>query len=612
MRVTRVLPLSADVLALLVAISIRLPAGVAAGSQAQRTPAASDTSLAGVWGAEDIYGPLVRGELTVVRTAGGWDARVAGFEITARTSRDSIWIVLPDRQGEFRGHMFADSQAIVGFWIQPPGTVMGVPYASPLRLHRAAANHGASVWLGNVVPLDERFSLYLTVRPRPDGSLVGSFHNPEANSRGGAAAFSVERAGATVRFTDTARASRNSPPPIVATYDSVQQQLIVPWVDLGRPVVLTRRDRNNTIGLYPRTPAATEYQYQAPLPAPDGWTTARARMVGLDEDRLAELVRYVERGDPLIDTTPLIQSVLVARHGKLVLDEYFYGFDQSRPHDLRSASKTFASVLVGAAMMRGAPIGPSTSVYTAFSGDAPFANPDPRKLRITLGELLTHSTGLACDDNGDPAPGNEDVMQSQQAQPDWYKYTLDLPMTQDPGQHYAYCSATMNLAGGVVAAAEHAWLPTLFDRWVATPLQFQRYYVNLMPTDQAYFGGGMQIIPRDLLKLGVAYLQGGVWSGRRIVTKAWVDQSTAQQVGPAGTADADGYAWHRHTLTSGGRTFREYEANGNGGQLLIVLPELDIAVVITGADYQRYGIWRRWRNVLVPQYVIAAARDSDR
>jgi CubicO group peptidase (beta-lactamase class C family) len=203
-------------------------------------------------------------------------------------------------------------------------------------------------------------------------------------------------------------------------------------------------------------------------------------------------------------------------------------------------------------------------------------------------------------------------MLSQQAQPDWYKYTLDLPMTQDPGQHYAYCSATMNLAGGVVAAAEHAWLPTLFDRWVATPLQFQRYYVNLMPTDQAYFGGGMQIIPRDLLKLGVAYLQGGVWSGRRIVTKAWVDQSTAQQVGPAGTADADGYAWHRHTLTSGGRTFREYEANGNGGQFLIVLPELDIAVVITGADYQRYGIWRRWRDVLVPQYVIAAARDSDR
>jgi CubicO group peptidase (beta-lactamase class C family) len=293
-----------------------------------------------------------------------------------------------------------------------------------------------------------------------------------------------------------------------------------------------------------------------------------------------------------------------------VLEEYFYGFDRSRPHDLRSASKTFASVLVGAAAMHRAPIGPATGVYAAFQGGAPFANPDPHKQRITLGQLLTHSTGLACDDNGDAAPGNEDVMQSQRAQPDWYRYTLDLPVTHDPGEHYAYCSATMNLAGGVVAAVEHAWLPALFDQWVAVPLQFQRYYVNLMPTGQAYFGGGMQLVPRDLLKLGVAYLQGGLWNGRRIVTRAWVDQSTAQQVGPPGDADADGFGWHRHPLTIGGRTFREYEANGNGGQFLIVLPELDLAVVFTGGDYQRYGIWRRWRDVLVPQYVIAAVADT--
>lgn len=566
---------------------------------------APDTALIGTWGAEQSFGPLVRGELRMVRTATRWSAQISGFEIVPRTARDSIWVTVPDRQGEFRGRILPDSQAIVGFWIQPPGVVSGVPYASPLRLQRDPANRVASVWSGVVVPLEDQFSLYLTVWTRSDGSLFGAFHNPDANSRGGAAAFSIERVGATVRFKDTATGEHVAAP-IVATFDSTSGQLIVPWTHVGRPLALTRRTRDDAIGLYPRTPASPDYVYRQPLAAEDGWTTDRAAHVGLGEQPLTALVRAITDGDPRFDSTSLIQSVLIARHGRLVLEEYFFGYDQWRPHDLRSASKTFASVVAGATMMHGATLSPSTRVYAALDSEGPFDNPDPRKQEITVGQLLTHSSGLACDDNDDASPGNEGTMQSQQAQPDWYKYTLNLPVTHDPGQHYAYCSATMNLVGGVLAAVEHAWLPTLVDKWVAQPLQFRRYYVNLMPTGQAYFGGGMYVVPRDLLKLGVTYLQGGIWNGRRIVTSAWVRASTAQQVGSPGDANADGYGWHRRELTSGGRTFREYEANGNGGQFLIVLPDLDVAVVMTGADYGRYGIWRRWRDALVPEYVIGA------
>src|SRR5512140_3329643 len=106
--------------------------------------------------------------------------------------------------------------------------------------------------------------------------------------------------------------------------------------------------------------------------------------------------------------------------------------------------------------------------------------------------------GLACDDNDDASPGNEGAMQSQSAQPDWYRYTLDLPLANAPGEHYAYCSAGTNLAGGVLAQVSGAWLPALFDTLVAQPLKLGRYYVNLMPTGQAYSGGGMHLRPRDL------------------------------------------------------------------------------------------------------------------
>ena len=68
----------------------------------------------------------------------------------------------------------------------------------------------------------------------------------------------------------------------------------------------------------------------------------------------------------------------------------------------------------------------------------------------------------------------------------------------------------------------------------------------------------------------------------------------------------DGYAWHLHTLTHDGKAYREYDASGNGGQLMIVLPELDIVVAFTAGNYNRYRIWRKFRDELVPQYIIGA------
>ena len=72
------------------------------------------------------------------------------------------------------------------------------------------------------------------------------------------------------------------------------------------------------------------------------------------------------------------------------------------------------------------------------------------------------------------------------------------------------------------------------------------------------------------------------------------------------SAGMDGYAWHLNTLKSGGRTYSEYEANGNGGQLLMVIPELDLVVVFTAGNYQNGGVWGRFRDDLVPNAIIPA------
>ena len=273
-------------------------------------------------------------------------------------------------------------------------------------------------------------------------------------------------------------------------------------------------------------------------------------------------------------------------------------------------------------MRRGAKVGPETPVYEHLAGMGPFANPDPRKARLTVAHLMTHTSGLACDDNDEKSPGNEETMSSQTAQPDWWKYTLDLPQAHEPGVRYAYCSANSNLVGAVLKTATKTPLPELFDRWVARPLDFGRYHWNLMPTGDGYLGGGAFLRSRDLLKVGQAYLDGGVWRGRRIVDAAWVERSTKPyvKITPATTGLAeetfgefygggeDSWAWHPSQLKSGDRTYREYEASGNGGQLLMVIPELELVVVFTAGNYRQGGIWGRFRDQIVTQEVIPAIR----
>lgn len=585
-------------------------------------PAANEEPLVGLWGVELDYGPAVRGELRLRRHGSRWQASVAGVEQRFAARGREIRFTLPGGSGGFRGRLAPDGRSIDGFWLQPSGETedrrdpggSGQPFATPLRLQRS----GTNVWSGSVVPLDDRFTLYLKVF-REDGNLLAAFRNPQMNSNGGASRFNVTRNGSAVRF-----ALRYDGGEIAHDANLLHNpdRLRLTWPDLGRPIELTRRTPAEAAAFFPRPPGEPPYRYRRPEGTGDGWETAGAGETGMDEAALAQVVQQIIDSDPAARPPTLIHSILVAHRGKLVLEEYFFGYGRDMPHDTRSAGKTFSSVLLGSAMMHGARISPETRIYDLFRNRGPFANPDPRKARITLAHLMTHTSGLACNDYDDQSPGNEGTMWSQERQPDWWRYTLDLPMVHEPGSRYAYCSANTNLVGGALAVGTGIWLPELFHERVAGPLQFGRYHWNLSANGEGYLGGGAFMRPRDLLKVGQAYLNGGVWRGRRIVEAAWVERSTAPVVeineqttgidaenfGNFYGRGQDALAWHLNPLTSGGRAYRSYEANGNGGQILLVVPELDLAVVFTGGNYLQGGVWGRWRQQIVGDRIIPAIR----
>ncbi len=473
------------------------------------------------------------------------------------------------------------------------------------------------------MPLEEAFTLYLKIFREPSGRILAAFRNPERGDIGGTTLYRVVRAAdsETVEFN----AGPDPANPVLRHVGTVLRspdRIRIPWRNSQRTVELSRATPAQAAAFFPRPPGARPYVYGKPPPLADGWSTARARDAGMDEATLAKLVQRLATADPSIQLPQLIHSILVARRGKLVLEEYFFGFDRERLHDTRSVAKTFGSVLLGAAMRRGAKVGPETPVYDALAGMGPFANPDPRKARLTVAHLMTHTSGLACDDNDEASPGNEETMSSQTAQPDWWKYTLDLPQAHEPGVRYAYCSANSNLVGAVLKTATKTSLPELFDQWVARPLDFGRYYWYLMPTGEGYLGGGAFLKSRDLLKVGQAYLDGGTWRGRRIVDASWVERSTRPHVkispettglseeafGEQHGEGEDSWAWHPNQLKSGERTYREYEANGNGGQILMVIPELELVVVFTAGNYRLGNIWGRFRDEIVAQEIIPAIK----
>lgn len=587
-------------------------------------PTIADDPLLGLWSTEVTFGPTLRGELTLTREGSTWHAALANAEARFDAAGDDVRGNFPRNLGQFRGTVTDNGRTISGFWLQPSDVTSEQPdspaafqaFATPLVLQRT----GRNVWRGTVQPVDERFTLYLRIFRSADGLLTAAFRNPEINSVGGAQHFLVTQEGNSVRF----RARIDDKSPEIshnATLAHNPDRLQIFWPDLGRTLELQRRAPQQVLKFFPRPPGEA-YKYSRPPVTGDGWATARAHDVGIDESAIARLVQRLVEVDPSARRPALIHSLLVARSGKLVLEEYFFGYERNMPHDTRSAGKTFASVMLGAAIRSGAKIAPESRIYDLLAAMGPFANPDPRKSRITLADLMTHNSGLACDDNDDASPGNENTMQQQPRQPNWWKYTLDLPMAHDPGTRYAYCSANINLVGAALTTATRTWLPELFERTVARPLQFGPYHWNLMPTDEGYLGGGAWVRPRDLLKVGQAYLDGGVWRGRRIVDASWVTQSTTPraEISPVTTgldpnqfsnfyiAGNDALAWHANGVRSGERTYREYAATGNGGQLLIVIPELDLAVVLTAGNYRQGGIWTQWRNNIVGAEIIPAIR----
>lgn len=223
---------------------------------------------------------------------------------------------------------------------------------------------------------------------------------------------------------------------------------------------------------------------------------------------------------------------------------------------------------------------------------------------MTLEHLVTMTAGYDC--AADDAPGNEDVMQQQDREPDWVRYTLAVPMRTAPGDTIVYCSIEPNLAGAMLQRIAGEPLPELFQRLVARPLHIQNYHLILSPTGEAYGGGGHRFTSRDFLKLAQLMLNDGRWEGKQIVSREWARRSTAP-LRNLTKSQQYGWLWSVVEYEHNGRKVHAFFAGGNGGQIFMGIPELDLAIGMTGGNYGDPSTFMAQR-AYIPQWILPAVR----
>jgi CubicO group peptidase (beta-lactamase class C family) len=323
-----------------------------------------------------------------------------------------------------------------------------------------------------------------------------------------------------------------------------------------------------------------DYRYQRPANLNDGIAVGDIARTALGRATAEAVVRGVLDG-----TYKDVHSVLLYQQGKLVMEEYFYGYSVGRTHQLRSATKSVVSALAGIAIDRGALTGADEPVlpqmkYTSYD------HPDPRKAAITLGNSLAMNSGFDCNDHSSNSPGRETVIDDA---PDWVKATLDLPMINDPGSKGYYCSGGVAVVGRMVENKTRMPLPEFAQANLFGPLGIQRrdwvWNYDLTNADKEY--SQIHLRPRDMLKLGILFADGGRWHGRQVISRAWVQASMAEHSQVDNVSY--GYFWWRPWLNaetpSGSVHVDVVAAQGNGGQKIYIVPQYDLVAVFTAGGY---------------------------
>jgi CubicO group peptidase (beta-lactamase class C family) len=307
----------------------------------------------------------------------------------------------------------------------------------------------------------------------------------------------------------------------------------------------------------------------------EGWLNTTPEEQGMSSSRLQEMIDHIAEED--LD----VHSVIVIRHGYVVLEEYpdpWQGVSRTQSfngtHYLYSTTKSFSSCLTGLAIDNGY-IDNTSQTMLSFFPNHTIAHLDERKEQVTLRDLLTMRSGLPWDETSVPLNSPENgVYQLNFNSSGGVQYVLDLPMEYGPDEVFHYNTGASHLLSGIIQETTGMSSLDFAEEHLFNPLGIDPFYWN---TDVlgVYFGGyDLQLRPLDMAKFGYLFLNNGTWDGEQVLSSSWTNESTTTVTT---LSSQRGYAYQWWTMPDLG----VYYTAGLYGQYIFVSPEDDLVAVFT-------------------------------
>lgn len=341
--------------------------------------------------------------------------------------------------------------------------------------------------------------------------------------------------------------------------------------------------------------------FSSPQTSDDAWEISEPDKAGLDKQKLEKLISNISNENPKLN------SLVIARNGKLIVDEYFNGYSPDSLQKIWSITKSITGTIIGIAADKGL-LSEKDSIYKYLTDYIP--NATSSEGAITIEHLMTMTSGFEWVELGGPKSAGFQLAYSN----DWIAFTLNQPHTNVPGTTFNYSTGNSMLLAPIIKSAtgqqadefasDNLFLPlgitnyewdTQSEFWTKT--QSGELPGAKRPSDIDYkkpfsdftnTGSGLRMRPRDLCKIGQLYLNKGKWNEKQIVSEKWISESTQLHFGNSDY----GYHWRLMNFQNNAC----YYATGFGLQRIFVFPTLDLVVVMTQQHYETMPQGEKWTN----------------
>ncbi len=286
----------------------------------------------------------------------------------------------------------------------------------------------------------------------------------------------------------------------------------------------------------------------------------------MSSEALAQLVDF--------GTFNNMDSLLVTRHGRIVLEAAYAPYRVEMKHRVYSVTKSVISTLIGMALDDGKLDTVDRKILDFFPGRT-VANLDDAKKAITIRQLLDMRSGLAWQDSLGVS------FNAMERSPDWQQFVLDHPMETAPGTSFNYSGGNTHLLSAILSKVTGKSAHDYAREKLFGPLGIDDVLWRHDPQGISGGGAGLYLQPRDMAKLGYLYLRNGQWEGKQILPQSWVEAvRKADGVIPEGWASNLRYGSQFWVIPRRDA----YLMVGFHRQLVIVMPKLDIVAVATGSS----------------------------